>query len=304
LISYLGASDLVCAVEETEADPGNRPYALAHPEYAILPKVGPGHGGEPELIGAQNPDIVIKGDIDAANLDNLQTQLGVPVIGIVAPNIDTTENIQQFYDALNLVGNILHKEDRATEIINYLDGLLADLESRTSNIPDSERPTVYIAGLSSRGTHGIISTTSHYSPFVLTNSKNVVTLDMTSGTTGTVNIDLEIIPNLNPDVIFVDYAGLSLCQADVANHIDVFENMNAIKNNRVYGVMPSGSYGSQPDVLLTDVYYVGSVLYPEQFANIDPVEKANEIYTFLFGMPLYEDVAEIIGSFGPVDLQP
>ncbi|MCW4023679.1 MAG: iron ABC transporter substrate-binding protein [Candidatus Bathyarchaeota archaeon] len=304
LLTYLGASDLICAVEEVETDPSTRPYSIAHPEYATLPLVGPGHGGDPELIGAQNPDIVFKADVDTANLDNLQTQLGVPVIGIVAPGIDSPEEIDLFYDALNLMGQILDKEDRATEIINYIEGIVSDLDSRTSSISDTEKLSVYVGGLSYRGTHGLISTSAYYAPFTLTNAKNVVTDEMVQGVTNTVSIDAEIIPGLNPDVMFIDYAGFVLCKDDVANHPDVYSNMVAIQNNRVYGVMPYGSYGSQIDVTLTDAYYVGTILYPDQFADIDPVEKANEIYNFLLGMSLYDDVAATLGAFGPVNLLP
>lgn len=305
LLTCLGASDLICAVEETEADSTGRPYALAHPEYADLPKVGQTHGGEPELIGAQTPDIVLKGEVDVANLNNLQTQLGIPVIGIVSPNINTPEGIQQFYDALTLVGNILQKEDRATEIITYVEGLIEDLDSRTSSVPDLEKLSVYIGGVSYRGNHGIVSTSSCYAPFDFTNVKNVVTLEMTGGATTTaVNIDLEILPTLNPDIIFITTDGLSLCQQDAANHLDIFESMNAIKNDCIYGIMPTSSYGSQFDVVLTDAYYVGSIVYPDQFADIDPAKKADEIYTFLYGVPLYEHMAASLGPFGPVQLLP
>ncbi|MDO5846275.1 MAG: iron ABC transporter substrate-binding protein, partial [Methanocorpusculum sp.] len=37
-------------------------------------------------------------------------------------------------------------------------------------------------------------------------------------------------------------------------------------------------------------YYIGKLLYPEQFADIDPAKKADEIYTFLDGAPVYEQL--------------
>ncbi len=46
LIVYLEAQNRVVGVEEMEkANPGGRPYWLAHPELAKLPRIGPGGPG-------------------------------------------------------------------------------------------------------------------------------------------------------------------------------------------------------------------------------------------------------------------
>jgi iron complex transport system substrate-binding protein len=302
LLTYMGASDIVCGIEEFETDLAGRPYAMAHPEYATLPIIGPQFGGDPELIAAQSPDVVFSTDGVATNLDSLQDQLGIPVVGIVYGGLDTSEKVQDFYDGLHLIGQVLHKEDRATEVIDYVSGLIDDLDTRTSSVPDSEKPTVYVGGLSARGLHGIVSTNAYYAPFTLTKSKNVITGEMVQGSTSVVSIDAEVIPGLNPDVIFIDFNGLSLCQEDVANHADVYGDLDAIQNDCTYGVMGYNWYHLNYDVVLTDAYYVGTVLYPDQFSDIDPAEKADEIYTFLAGAPVYDQMAELYGQFGPVSL--
>jgi iron complex transport system substrate-binding protein len=302
LLTYMNASAMVCGVEEFETDLAGRPYAMAHPEYATLPIIGPQFGGDPELIAAQNPDVVFSTDGIATNLDSLQEQLGIPVVGIVYGGLDTPEMIQNFYDGLTLIGNVLHKEARATDVINYVSGIIDDLNSRTASIADSEKPSVYIAGLSSRGLHGFTSTDAYYAPFTLTNSKNVVTPAMVQYTASVVNIDAEVIPELNPDIIFIDYSGLSLCQEDVQKHMDIYGGLAAIQNNRTYGLLGYNWYHLNFDVVLTDAYYVGTVLYPDHFADINPAQKADEIYTFLDGAPLYAEMAELYGPFAPVNL--
>lgn len=302
LLTYMDASAMVCGIEEFETDLAGRPYAMAHPEYATLPIIGPQFGGDPELIAAQSPDVVFSTDGVATNLDSLQEQLGIPVVGIVYGGLDTPEKIQDFYDGLTLIGNILHKEGRATEVVNYVNEIIDDLNSRTSSIPDSEKPSVYIGGLSSRGLHGVTSTNAYYAPFTLTNSKNVVTPAMVQESASVVNIDAEVIPSLNPNIIFIDYNGLSLCQEDIQNHMDVYGTLDAIQNNCTYGLLGYNWYHLNFDVVLTDAYYVGTVLYPDHFADIDPAQKADEIYTFLDGAPLYAEMAELYGPFAPVSL--
>ena len=48
---------------------------------------------------------------------------------------------------------------------------------------------------------------------------------------------------------------------------------------------------------LADAYYIGKVLYPNKFADVNPEEKADKIYTFLVGKPVYKEMAKEFGGF-------
>lgn len=101
-------------------------------------------------------------------------------------------------------------EAHAGEVNTFVNDLIDDLNSRTVNVPESEKPSVYVGGLSSRGFHGMSSTCAYYAPFTLNDAKNVITPEMVNYATSVVNIDIEVLPSLNPEIIFVDYNGLSL----------------------------------------------------------------------------------------------
>ncbi|XHH09935.1 MAG: ABC transporter substrate-binding protein [Candidatus Bathyarchaeia archaeon] len=302
LLTYMEASSLVCGVEQTEATSNGRPYAMAHPEYANLTKIGPQFGGDPELIAAQQPDVVFVTDYSKTSADSLQSQLGIPVISITYGGLDTAESRQTLYDSFTLIGKVLHKEARATSLINYINGLVSDLNTRTSSIADANKPTVYIGGLSSRGAHGFTSTCASYAPFTLTNSKNVITLEMAKNSTSVVNVDFEALPSLNPQIIFVDYAGMTLIKSDVQAHLDIFNQLTAVTTGKTYGVLNYNSYTTNIDIALADAYYVGSVLYPSQFSDINPAQKADEIYTFMCGAPVYSQMSSLYGPFAPVSI--
>ncbi|MFZ7138120.1 MAG: ABC transporter substrate-binding protein [archaeon] len=306
-LTYMDASELICAVEDLYTDPASadkRPYDAAHPEYRSLPIVGPSHGGEPELIAAQNPDVVFKCDSEIGNLDALQEQIGIPVIGLNIGTLDSSEDRQLYYEALTLIGQVLHKEDRATELIDYVEQCVTDLDSRTKGIPDSEKPTVYAGGISHRGSHGITSTRAGFTPFELTNSKNVITLDMTDGIPDTVTIDAEIIPGLNPDMIFCDYNGLDLIIEDIQNHMDIYGDLAAIQNNQTYAFWPQSSYAQNNELLLIDCYYIGATIYPDYFADIALSEKANEIFNVFLGQDLFDQMEQNLGDLGYVNIMP
>jgi len=52
---------------------------------------------------------------------------------------------------------------------------------------------------------------------------------------------------------------------------------------------PYNSYNTNYETVLADAYFIGKTLYPDRFADVDPVEKADEIYTFFVGKPVFAD---------------
>ena len=62
-------------------------------------------------------------------------------------------------------------------------------------------------------------------------------------------------------------------------------------------------YTTNLEIALADAYYIGSVLYPEQFADLDPAEKFDELSNFFLGIDCYEQIAgQYYGGFQPVVL--
>jgi len=62
-------------------------------------------------------------------------------------------------------------------------------------------------------------------------------------------------------------------------------------------LLPYNFYATNIGTALADAYHIGKVLYPEQFKDIDLEKKADEIYTFLLGKPLYREMKDEFGGF-------
>ena len=75
-----------------------------------------------------------------------------------------------------------------------------------------------------------------------------------------------------------------------------------MKDGHVYGVLPYNFYNTNIGIAIADAYYIGKVVYPERFKDIDPVKKANEILQFLDGKPVYSELAKEFGGFGMINL--
>ena len=153
---------------------------------------------------------------------------------------------------------------------------------------------MYVGGIAFNGAHGFLSTDPAYAPLLMVNGNNVAA---SASVGGQMMIDKEKLLDWKPDVIFVDEASYALVKEDLKD--PVYQSLPAVKNGRVYGVMPYNWYANNYDTVLADAYYVGKTLYPEQFTDVDPALKADEIYTMLDGKPVYGDMKTLFGGFVP-----
>ena len=302
MICYLQAADRVVGVDDREQLKYNtsgfgmpsgidKPYNLANPDISAKPFIG-GRAGDPELIAAQNPDIVFFTFTTGKDAQALQEKSGRPVVALTTGDLGKNKDV--FYQSLRLMAKILGKEQRAESITSYIDGTIKDLKDRTKDIPADKRPRVYVGGIAYNGAHGFLSTDPAYAPLLMVNGNNVAA-SASSG--GQMMIDKEKLLDWNPDVIFVDEASYALVKEDLKD--PVYQSLPAVKNGRVYGVMPYNWYANNYDTVLADAYYVGKTLYPDQFADVDPAQKADEIYTMLDGKPVYNDMKTLFGGFVP-----
>jgi iron complex transport system substrate-binding protein len=52
--------------------------------------------------------------------------------------------------------------------------------------------------------------------------------------------------------------------------------------------------------VIADAYSVGKVLYPERFDDVNLSGKADQVYDFLVGKPVYQQMAKSLGCPGGV----
>jgi iron complex transport system substrate-binding protein len=307
LYVYAGNLDYVVGVEETETgDVSNKPYMLANPSLADLPIIGLGEANnapDPEKILAVMPDVIFSTyATDASTANELQLQAGIPVVVLSygGKSFGVTDIFgQSVQDSLLLVGQIIGDTVKAQAAIDFIQQAQQDLDSRTKDIPDSEKHTVYIGGLGSKGTHGIESTQGRYSLLDAIHAKNVV--DET-GQRGSVMIDREKLLEWDPDVIFIDQGGYATVVEDYRRNPAFYDALSAVKNGAVYLQLPYNYYATNLDTAIADAYYLGKILYPEAFADIDPAHKADEIYQALLEQPMYAKMVEMFGEFRALKL--
>ena len=295
---YVGGADRVVGVEDYETKPGmSRLYNYVNFDlFQNLPVTGT--NGEPfveEIINV-DPQVIVMSSYASQDPDELSQKTGIPVV--VVPGSDTTLD-EKAYVTIRILGELYQLEDRAEDLTAYLKSIQKDLDDRTASIAEDAKPTCYVGGVSFKGHHGFEGTEAYYGPFELIHAKNLAN---TTGQTGAFNIDVEQVLSWDPEIIFLDFNGMNLINEDYAAHPDFYNALTAVQEGKVYSQISFRSSASNLETALADAYYAAWVMYPQQFQDIDPVEKAGEIFTKLLGSNPYHDLEEAGYAFCQITL--
>jgi len=302
-VVYLQAFDKVVGVEGVEKQrvmKGNqavgKPYWLAIADKVQkIPSVGEGGPGKLpdfERLISVRPDVVFVFETELAEAIKRKTGIPTIVISYAGTQGFKMESIQKTF---SFMGKLLGREDRAKELNDYIDRLIADLKKRTAS---SNKPSVYIGAISARGSHGITSTESKYSPLQWLNVNNVVD---EIGREGHIFVDREKLLVWNPDYMFIDTGGLPLVQEDYLKYKDFYKQLKAVKNGNVFTVLSYNFYRTNLEILMANSYFIGKTIYAKEFQDIVVDEKAREIFKMFLGMDVLDSIKEVYKGYAKVE---
>jgi len=300
LLTYLGAQERAVAVDSMEKRKPRfeaRPYAFANPRFKTLPLFGDFRGHDhPELILGLDPQpqVIFKTFAGMGHDPaELQKKTGIPVVVLNYGDLGT--NRDRFYQALTIMGAVLDKKTRADELIAFFENVISDLKNRTRDVSDDLRPTCFVGGIAFRGPHGFQATEPGYPPFVFAGLRNLAhDPKMEKTALRHSNIAKEKIVMWDPRFLFMDLSTLQMGNGSGALYElktdPAYRGLTAVKNGRVYGLLPYNWYTQNFGSILANAYFLGKQFFPEQFTDIDPAAKADELYVFLVGKPVFKQM--------------
>ena len=285
---YLRITDMFVGIEECEiSDNPIRVYANGHAEeWAALPNVGTSAGTSafyPEQIIEANPDVIITSN-PLETAEDIQRQTGIPVICVANSMKPFTPEYEQ---GLLLIADVCGCQERGKELTDYINDNLADLANRVSGLDDSQKPRVLGGAATFRGGHSIDGVYKIYPAFNALGINNVAS-DVEGKSTALV--DKEMILEWDPEIIFLDASNVGLVRDDYAENPDFFASLQAFQNGKIYQMPNYNSHVYNVDVSLLNAYYIGSLVYPELFADVDLEAKAAEIFDMFDGRPDYLNI--------------
>lgn len=294
LVSYVGATPLVCGIEDVEIRGVAFTHIFANPEIRRQPVIGPMGVGDAELIMLQHPDVVIVSNLSVAEADEMQQKLCTPVV--VISYGDMGRKREELFEGITMVGDLLGRKTKADSLIAYIRSEVDELQRRSARC---SAPRAYLGGISYKGRHDILSTDPHYAPFEMVNLANTAQqIDAAKiPLLGNTTIDLETLIDWNPEVMFIDQGGYRL----VKNNFDSFNALSRLldcyKNKQIYLLWPYYMFHSNFEVMLINAWNVGKVMYPDAFADVDMRAKTDEILTHFVGKPVTDELIEQWGWF-------
>ncbi|AFM23001.1 iron ABC transporter substrate-binding protein [Desulfomonile tiedjei] len=305
LVCLLKATDKLVGIEDFEKTvPMTRPYIMVNAELTKLPIIGSGGPDsinrvpDLEALLKVRPDIIFISYMEPSNADDLQKKLSIPVVVLTHGRFASFD--ERIFDSLRILGKILKKEQRAEEVIAFINQAREDLHKRSDGVSPDKKPSVYAGAIGYKAVQGIESTDTTYTPLEWVQARNSA---KSVSDKGHLFIDREKLLTLNPDVIFIDGGGLNVIRQDFRRRPEFYKSLKALQNKEAYVLFPFNYYVTNVCIAIADSYAVGKILYPERFSDIDISHKADEIFTFLYGKPVYEKMVKTYGTLGQkVDL--
>ncbi len=312
LLSYLGGTDLVVGVDEIEKRndlSDARPYFLANPQFRDLPLIGAHRGRDNfELIMALDPapQVILKSVSSAGpDVPTTHERTQIPVIGIDTGDFGAKR--PQLYQALRIMGEVIGRTERAEEVIAFFESEIADLEERADR-SDIVPPTAFVGAVAHAGAQGFNSTEPNYPPFALLGIKNLAAEGAGAGANHAM-VAKEKILEWDPEILFLDLSTLQGGATGGGLHElktePVYQALTAVAEQQVWGLLPYNLYSKNYGSILADAWFIGTLLRPDSFDDITPAAKADEIYEFLLGEPVFGQMDEMFEdlAFVKVPLQ-
>ena len=286
LCTYLQLQDKFVTINQGDlSDSIFMAYGWANrDDWADLPIAASGGYGvfHPEVILEADPDVIVC-TYEADIVADIEAQTGLPVIAVAQGTL-----FDEDYDqALRILGDVCGASERAEEVIHFIHACLDDLDNRTKDIPDENKPVILGSAATFRGGHGIQGVYVDHPVFGAVHAKDAaIGLEKQPFDTG-VEVDKEKILDWDPKILFLDAGNMGLIEAEYADDPGFFEQLNAVKNGNVYQWPNSTANYTNLEVPLVNAYYAGMMLYPEAFADVDFEAKASEIFDFFLGRTGY-----------------
>lgn len=197
----------------------------------------------------------------------------IPVAGI---DFYSTTGDQRFQN-IEMLGYLVGKEEKARELVDWIQGYESTLVERTKDLASDEKPTV----LCFMGPSNKVQSTAHGSGLIesLGGGRNLA-YGVVPSNASSVEVSNEWIVEQNPDVIFVSSElGWNTTTEEAESMFKEFidkpgwDKMSAVVNGKVYLI----DYTTMINRYIIGGCYIAKCLHPELFEDIDP-ENVNKEY--------------------------
>jgi iron complex transport system substrate-binding protein len=262
--------------------------SFLYPEILDLPNIGwAGYGAyDYEKLINSNPDVVIVkqmyylGENENHNtlLNKLENDFKLPVVVINDPTVYENPSIDQYYEAIRIIGKIVNSELKANELIDTISGKIDEFSSKIPNTPDENNDVLFLGLRNDEDGVGLAYGKDFaYAKF----STKLLKINNVIEGYDSYLLSAEKIIEKDPNIIIlVDSSVIAVI--DKLLEIDSLRDVSAIKNRRVYSTGLLGWWGESSLNFATQLAIYTKIVYPNSFEDFSLIDWYNDYYKKLY----------------------
>ena len=274
-------SEILCALGAEEKIVGRGESSLFPPSLADVAVMGKSSlSPDLELIVEQDPDLVIA---DTMLKDDARTSLenaGIPVLE------ESFVDPPRVIEVAGQLGLILDEEERASELVDFLEGYQRIIEDNVSELGPEERPDVFLER--EWVYHTASAGTSSHNLVVFAGGDNIASDEDIEYPT----VSPEWVVESDPDVI-VKLAWSTTGETSTEEELEAVRdeilsrpelaNVKAVKDGRVHVLNSKANSGLRS---IIGELYLAKWFHPQLFEDVDPEEVHQDMIRRFFDLEL------------------
>jgi iron complex transport system substrate-binding protein len=272
-------SEIICALGAGDRIVGRDSYSIVPSSLEDVPVVaGSSYTPNVELILELEPDLVIADSMLSDDYRRRVEDAGIPVI------LETSWDPTTVATVVSHLGIVLDKEDRADEIISFIEQYHDIVEERCADLEEEEMPVVFFEW--SQPYHSGASGTLFHNLTVASGGINVVADEPAKYPT----VSPEWLAERDPDVILrlvsstEDLTEVMVVEArDEIISRPGLSSVKAVEDERVYILSSPVTTGVRS---IVGELYLAKWFHPDLFEDINPEEVHEELVQQFYGLEL------------------
>lgn len=246
----LGCTDQIIALDVNSAKMENAPQGL--PVFDMMTP-------DAEQMATLVPDVIFVSSISSSGGEDPFQPL--QELGATVVCIPTSSSIEDIYEDVTFLGQVMGKTERADEINQNLKSEIDRIAALGASIPEDQRKTVYFEISAAPSAYSTGSGTYMDEMISLIGANNM----MADKAEGWTSVDSEVVVSGNPDVILTNVDYIEDPVGEIKSR-EGWEAVTAVKNSDVYQIDKQSS--SLPNEnIVSALEEMGKAVYPEVFGE-------------------------------------
>ncbi len=246
----LGCTDQIIALDANSAKMENAPQGL--PVFDMMTP-------DAEQMATLVPDVIFVSSISSSGGEDPFQPL--QKLGATVVCIPTSSSIEDIYEDVTFLGQVMGKTERADEINQNLKSEIDRIAALGASIPEDQRKTVYFEISAAPSAYSTGSGTYMDEMISLIGANNM----MADKAEGWTSVDSEVVVSGNPDVILTNVDYIEDPVGEIKSR-EGWEAVTAVKNSDVYQIDKQSS--SLPNEnIVSALEEMGKAVYPEVFGE-------------------------------------